>query len=255
MFPILLQIEPITIYSLWIMLGIGFFASLILINNLVKYRKVKLSFLADNSIVIFFSGLILSRLVFVISNWQYFFADFSFQTMFSFFYIWDKGLSPWGAIAGVYLALYFICKKKNSNFGAWADIFTASIIFAVFFAHLGAFLDGRNYGIPTNLPWGIMIDTSRYAIPIHPTQIYAAIYSLIIGITGLALFNNEKFKENGLVSLLIVNVYSIFRFIEEFLRGDETIRLLGLRLPYLLALITFGISGFLLYKYLKQLKI
>ena len=38
MYPILLQIGPVTIFSLWFLIGIGFFAALIVINKLVKNK-------------------------------------------------------------------------------------------------------------------------------------------------------------------------------------------------------------------------
>jgi phosphatidylglycerol---prolipoprotein diacylglyceryl transferase len=254
MFPVLLQIEPIIIYSLWIFLGLGFFATLILIKKLSKYRRVKLQFLADNSLLIFFSGLVCSRLVFVIRNWQYFFQDFNLNKFFEIFYIWDKGLSPWGAVIGIFLCLYLLSKKEKADFVAWSDIGLTSLLFGMIFFDIGAFLDGRNYGNPTDLPWGVLIESSQYAIPIHPVQIYAAIYCAIIATVLLLIFNNESIKYEGTISLLAIFSYSFFRFIEEFLRGDEAFTLFFIREPQIYALLAMGISGYFLYHQYHRLK-
>lgn len=252
MYPILLQLGPITIYSIWIFLIFGLFATLIAITKLVKSRSVKLNFLAENSLLLFFSALIVSRLVFIIRNFSYFWDQIiNNHSYFDIFYIWDKGLSIWGAILGVFLVLFILCRRENENFGAWSDILITSILIGMIFGNIGTFLDGRNYGTPTNLPWGVIVETSRYAIPIHPIQIYASIYIFILSIMLVKLFNQHFFKIAGRLSLLAIASYSFLRFLDEFMRGDETASFLFLREPQYYCLIAFGISVYFLYKQFK----
>lgn len=252
MYPILLDLAPITIFSLWVLVGLGFFVTLILINNLVKHRSVKINFIADNSLIIFFSGLIFSRIFFVIRNFQDFFYVLDLNNFFRIFYIWDKGLSPWGGVIGVFIALYFIAKKEKANFLMWSDIIGLSILFGSIFVHLGSFLDGRNYGTPTELPWGVTIQTSKYAIPIHPTPIYAAIYTAIIAIFMYLLFNKDFFKKPGNSILSIIISYSFFRFLEEFIRGDDPLIIFGISEVFIYTAIVFFAACFLLFKNNKE---
>jgi len=254
MYPILLSIGPLTIYSLWIFLAIAIFCSLLVVNKLAKSRLVKLSFLAEKSLLIFFSGLIISRLFFIIYNLDYFWDAVIVQGHYlELFYIWDKGLSAWGGLLGIFLSIFILCRIEKEDFLAWSDIMSISVLFGMFFADIGAFLDGRNYGSPTDLPWGVLIEPSQYAIPIHPVQLYAAAYSLLIGIILFHFFNNKLFKASGGITFAGLTAYCFFRFLEEFLRGDETILYFGLiREAQFYSLIGLLIGGYLLYRYFRK---
>jgi phosphatidylglycerol:prolipoprotein diacylglycerol transferase len=247
MYPILLQIGPITIYSLWIMIAIGFFASLLIINKLVQKNRMKLSFLADHSLVIFFGGLILSRIIYVFRDFNTYFNNFSLDSVPQLFYVWDKGLSVWGGVLGIALTLIYFCHKSGEDKFKWLDIATIAILAALAFGNIGAFLDGRNYGRETNLPWGVMIENSIYAVPIHPTQIYAAIYCGLLSVGLFKLFDSKIAKVSGNISIIGLGLYSFFRFLEEFLRGDESTVYFGLREAQIYALLAFIISGILFY--------
>jgi phosphatidylglycerol:prolipoprotein diacylglycerol transferase len=254
MYPILLQIGPLTIYSLWIFLALGILFSLLVVNKLAKYRLVKLSFLAENSLLIFFCGLILSRLLFIVYNFGYFWEIISQQgNILEIFYIWDKGLSAWGALLGIAASVFLLCRKHKEDFLAWSDILIVSVLFGMVFADIGALLDGRNYGSPTDLPWGVMIEPSQYAIPIHPTQIYAAIYSLLIGLILYFLFNHKQFKNSGLISYMGITLYCLMRFLEELLRGDEANLIFGIvREAQVYSLIGLFFGGYMLYRYFRK---
>jgi len=250
MYPILLQIGPFTLYSLWILFAIGILISLIVVNQLEKKKFVNLSFFADNSLLIFFTGLILARLFFVMENFNYFLASGNFWEVF---YIWDKGLSLWGGVLGVFLSLFLLARKEKEDFKAWSDILITSFMAGGIFVNIGTFLDGRNSGSPTDLPWGIILESSQYAIPIHPVQIYAALYCLLIFITLYQCFNLKFFKQSGNISLLGISLYGLFRFLEEFMRGDEIDKYFNLiSLPQLFSLLAFIIGIILLHRQYKK---
>jgi prolipoprotein diacylglyceryltransferase len=230
---------------------ISFLISLIIISNLYKKRRVKISFLANNSLLIFFGGLIVSRLVFIIRNFQGFFHDFSLNSIFQIFAIWDKGLSIWGAIIGIVATLYWLCRKNEENFLAWMDILMVSLACGMIFSNIGTFLDGRNYGSPTDLPWGVIMESSQYAVSIHPTQIYASIYNLVITVVLFTLFDRKKFADEGRILFLGMFLYSLCRFLDEFVRGDESNIVLGLREAQIYAIIALFFSGYFLYKRFK----
>jgi phosphatidylglycerol:prolipoprotein diacylglycerol transferase len=247
MYQILLQIGPITIFSLWCLIGVGFFAALIVISKLIKKARLKMGFLADNSLAIFFGGLFMSRIFFIVRNYQTYFQDFEWSQLLHVFYIWDKGLSPWGGIAGIFLALYYFCKKEGESVRKWFDVFSVSILAALTFGNMGAFLDGRNYGNETSLPWGVIMDNSIYTVPIHPTQLYAAIYCGILTIVLMQLFNKKIGRKEGNITLIAMSSYGILRFIEEFFRGDESNTLLGLREFQIYALLAAVVGAILFY--------
>jgi len=242
MYPFLLEIGQITIYSLWVFTTIGFFAALLITTKLTTKNRLSLKFIADNSLTIFLSGLILARLTYVIYNFKIFFQEISLNSFIHIFYIWDKGLSPWGGILGIYISLIILSKKQKQETLKWLDIITTSILGAMIFANIGTFLDGSNYGKATTMPWGVIIKNSIYTVPIHPTQIYATIYTLIITIILYNLTSKRKSKYPGQITLIGIFLYSTSKFIEEFFRGDESNIILGLRETQIYVLITLTIS-------------
>lgn len=242
MYPVLLQLGPITIYSLWIFIAIGFFIALLIINKLVKKQQLKLQFLADHSLAIFLGGLILARMIQVIRNYDLYFYEQSFSGFLQIFYIWDKELSVWGGILGIILSLLWFCHKMHEDKWKWLDVMSVSFIGAMAFGNIGAFLDGRNFGRETNLPWGVIIENSLYTVPIHPVQIYAAIYCGLLTIILYKLFNHQIGKIPGNISIIALGTYSVLRFIEEFLRGDESNYIFFLREAQIYALLGIIIS-------------
>ena len=247
MYPIILEIGPFTIYSLWVMVAIGFFTALLVIYKLVQKTRLKIKFFADYSLAIFLGGIILSRIVYIFYNWGAYFSSFNLAKFFQLFYIWDKGLSVWGGVAGILIATYYFSQKEGEDSIKWVDVMVTAILAGMVLINTGAFFDGVNYGNETNLPWGVTIETSIYAVPIHPTQLYAAIYCLLIATTLYILFDHDLGKKTGNISLFGLTAYSFFRFLEEFLRGDESIMIFGFRQAQILALLGLIVGCILLY--------
>lgn len=249
-----MQLGPITIYALWIFIAIGFFAALLIINKLVQKNRLSIRFLSDHSLLIFFGGIIMARIIYVVRNLNLFFPDLSINSFIQTLFIWDKGLSPWGGILGILLTLAYFSYQNKEEMFKWMDIFMVGILGAISVSNIGAFFDGRNYGNETDLPWGVLIENSIFAVPIHPTQIYAAIYTAALTIVLFGFVGKRKFKFAGQASIFALLGYSFFRFLEEFLRGDESQIILGLREAQIYALIGVVVALVLLkfYKPNKQ---
>lgn len=270
MFPVLFQIGPIIIYSLWLFVGIAFILGVSIFSYLAKKKRLNLNFIYKYTFQIFIFGLLGSRIFHVIWNYpayirtnQVEFAAevsemlrqlFTFDTLFNVIAIWDKGLSLFGALIGIILTIVIYSLKEKEQTLKWLDILTISIIAGIAIGHLGAFLDGVNYGNPTNLPWGITFDNPsiKYAIDIHPVQIYAFIYSAAIAITLFFIYKKTKI-ENGSILLYGSLTYFTFSFLEGFLRGDDVIIRLGLRIEQWFAILIILIAGgFIIYRYNKK---
>jgi phosphatidylglycerol:prolipoprotein diacylglycerol transferase len=89
----------------------------------------------------------------------------------------------------------------------------------------GCFFSGCCYGTPTNLPWGVrfpeiarQLHPGLPAVPVHPTQIYSALVGLAILGVLVALYRRKRFHGRIFTSYLVL--YSIARFLLEFVRGD-----------------------------------
>ncbi len=247
MYQILIQIGPVTVLSLWIFLAIGLLCALLVLNKLIKKNRLKVQFIADHSLTIFFGGLILSRVLYCLRNFDYYLSELSLSSVFQFFYVLDKGLSPWGAIIGIIGTTLFLAHKTGENKLRWLDVILVSTLTVMTFGHVGAFLDGKNFGRETDLPWGVIIENSLYAVPIHPVQLYSAFYCLMLTIVLTKFFSITRInKEAGNISIIALTSYSFLRFFEEFVRGDESNIFFGMREAQIYALLGFIIGAILL---------
>lgn len=236
---------------MWVFIAAGFVVGSLIFIKLAKRNRVKLSILSENSIFIFIITLAVSRLFFIISNTDLYFYHITFKSLFSIFAIWDKGLSFWGAIIGWFVGLIYLSKKRNESIIKIVDLMMPAILIGMFFGNIGTFLDGINYGKPTGLPWGMVFRSAnvKYISPIHPTQLYSAIYTLLLGGFLIVLLKRIRGNFSGAMTELGCFLFSCFKFIEEFFRGDETMKILGIRFMHILALLGIILSAYLIYKH------
>lgn len=252
MHPILFQTEFFTINTLWIFLIIGIISSTIALVKFSIYNGLKLQFISEHSWKMILWSLIGARIVALATNTNTYFYELSKEAFFNLFYIWDKGLNIWGAIIAFLIYFALLCKKHEQDFYKWMDAIIPAIILGLAISHMGAFFEGSNYGHETSLPWGVNFESPsiKYAVPIHPTQIYAAIYSVAL-FTSLILLNKSKkiaeLKNKGFIAFAGVGGYQFFRFLEEFLRGDDVWIVFGIRFPQIVALAITISSGIILF--------
>ena len=115
---------------------------------------------------------------------------------------------------------------------------------------IGCFLNGCCFGKPTNLPWGMIFPGGSIAgdtypaIHIHPTQLYS-VYTNFLIFAILLLFGNWK-KFDGQILYLYFILYSVSRFLIEFLRADNPQILLGLTISQVICVVLF-LAGVIMY--------
>lgn len=109
------------------------------------------------------------------------------------------------------------CKNEVLN------ILPLGIIIAHCFGRIGCFLVGCCYGKPTNNSFGVIFHEASMAYAtyghkrLYPTQLFEAVFLLILFVVLFILYI-KKYRyvlETYLIS------YGIFRFINEFFRGDD----------------------------------
>ncbi|MEK6616358.1 MAG: prolipoprotein diacylglyceryl transferase family protein, partial [Bacteroidota bacterium] len=203
MFPSLFEIGSIAISSLWMSIALAFFVTGSSFIKLAVKNKLKVAFITEHFFGILLYGLIGARIIYVAFNYQDYFTEITWLTPLNLISFWDKGLSFWGGVAGMSFALYWYCKKNEESFLKWIDVFILSLLAGLIFGSIGAFLEGINYGKETSLPWGMTFQNFNipYTLPIHPSQLYAALYTTILFFTFYILFLKEKFKNPGEMGL------------------------------------------------------
>lgn len=89
----------------------------------------------------------------------------------------------------------------------------------------GCFFSGCCYGTPSHLPWAVTfpeparrLHAGLPSVPIHPTQIYMSLNSLLILGILVLLYRNKRF--HGRIISAYVILYAATRFFIELVRGD-----------------------------------
>jgi phosphatidylglycerol:prolipoprotein diacylglycerol transferase len=252
---LLFESRIFTIYSIWFFISLALFAGTYLFVKLAQKSRLRLQFIADVSIPVIIYSIVIGRIFAIFSNAQYYFYDFGAAKIYQMIAFWqDKDISFWGAMIG---AIYIFTKKANQkqeNLQKWGDIFAISLMLSLFIGNFGALLDGSNHGSPTSFPWGIAFDNSivKFTTPIHPTQVYAMIYCLIIGILAYKIDKKYKNQFDGLVMLLTSALFSSFKVLEGFFRGDDVTMLWIFRFPELCFFIIALYSWHKLYFFQKR---
>ena len=188
MYPILLKIGSITVYSYGFMLALGVGVSLILIMRKARKEGIDEEAVLDLTIITVLSGLIGARLFYVFFyDWEYYrlnplqILDFR-----------NEGLVWYGAfILGAAAALLYV-RIKRLSFWRTFDLFAPYLALGYAFGRIGCFLNGCCFGTPTDLPWGVVFP-GLDAVPRHPAQLYSTLLSLGLFAFLLWLYPRRRF--------------------------------------------------------------
>ncbi|MCL0046411.1 prolipoprotein diacylglyceryl transferase [Dehalococcoidales bacterium] len=182
------------------------------------------------------SGIIFSRLLHVVDRWDIYRHDLGLI-------IGAEGLTFYGAVLGAAAAIWIYSKLGNFQFGYFADLMAPAILLGLAIGRIGCFINGCCYGIATTLPWGIIYThpdcLAPLGTPIHPTQVYEIITSLLIFTLLLKL--RGRFKPDGSLFLVYLSLYSLWRLGSDFLRVGTPF-LLGLHQAQVIAIIVLAIT-------------
>lgn len=138
--------------------------------------------------------------------------------------VWDGNFSFLGGCIGIGLVLYFTRGRSRITFLQWLDVLLPATSFGLFFEWLGKFASGKAYGKPTDVFWGVTYDAInvRFAVPIHPVQLYYAAFYLAL--TFLLLIVRKNAKRAGAETLFGIVLASFVTLGLETFRGDVDVR-------------------------------
>jgi phosphatidylglycerol:prolipoprotein diacylglycerol transferase len=226
MYPILLQITPsFYVKSLYFFSLLGLIVSSWFFAKETIKNRLRLQFVVDIFYKMLLSGLIWGRLLYVALNYQFYFFEFKLGSIVKALAFWaDKSLSFWGVVFGVVISFMANANKRQENPLKWGDSFALSFVLFMSFVNFGLFLDGANFGKPTDSFLGVTFLNNinvKYLTPVHPTQLYATFYCVIIFMLLWAIQRKYRHQIEGLILYLAGMMYSFCRFIESFFRGDD----------------------------------
>jgi phosphatidylglycerol---prolipoprotein diacylglyceryl transferase len=165
------------------------------------------------------SGIVGSRLEYMRVNWDQFSGDLGASVR-----IWEGGLVFYGGLIAAIVAFWFVCKTRKVPVLQAFDLVIPYVPFGHAMGRLGCFAAGCCYGETTEVAWGVKFPVDGLTrdiggTPVHPTQLYAVGYLLLLGFFFLWLKKRQTFPGQMLVAYLAT--YPIFRSINEVFRGDS----------------------------------
>ena len=265
MYPELLTIGPITIYSYGLMLGIAFFTANILITQELKRQGKNTAIATGVTMIALVAGVAGAKLFHVLENWNEFLRTPA-ATMFS-----SGGLTWYGGFLGATLAIFVYLRRKKMTMISFADIAAPALAIGYGFGRVGCQLAGDgDYGGPTDLPWAMTYPkgtvstlsslnpelAGRYAemfpgrpvpddIPVHPAPLYEIALAIAV-FTFLHLRRTKRLPAGNQFAWFLV-LHSICRFAVEFIRINPLV-VFGLSQAQLVSIGLFVWGAFLLYR-------
>jgi phosphatidylglycerol:prolipoprotein diacylglycerol transferase len=217
MHPELFSIGPLTLRTYGLFVALGCLAGLAVAIRLGKSNGIDSNRILDMGFIIILSGLIGSRLLYVIINLPEYIAS-----PMNILKIWEGGLVFSGGLIAVIIVVLFYLKKYNYNIWKMGDIWTPAAAIGEGIGRIGCFCAGCCYGRPCDLPWAVTFtDPKTIAIPnipLHPTQLYSFLSGMIIFAVLMIIHSKRRYE--GQVFLWFLILHSTARLFLEQFRGD-----------------------------------
>ncbi|MDP6439192.1 MAG: prolipoprotein diacylglyceryl transferase [Candidatus Brocadiia bacterium] len=256
----------------------GFLVALAVARRRGRRLGINPDHIMDAALASLLGGIIGSRLFYVI----FFAPEIVWDNPLRIFAIWEGGLVFYGGVIGGGVALFLTMARKGLPVRRTLDVILSAVPLAHAFGRLGCFMNGCCFGKVTELWLGIrfprilepgsgengfyevgaehitgsppfvhhlsqslVAKLDAWSQPIHPTQLYAVGYNLLVfGCLALVFYRRRRAGE---VAWLYAILYGTARFLNEFMRGDQEPVLLGVTIAQVICipLAAFGLAALL----------
>lgn len=235
MYPVIIEIGPVKIYSFGLMLVCAFYTCFFLINYDLKKLKYKDELASD---LVFFSalgGIAGAKVYYLIENISRTIQD-PISMIFS-----GSGLVFLGGLIGGTLGVSYVINKEKLNWFKIADVIAPTLMIGYAIGRIGCFLVGDDYGLPTKSLFGMSfpnglppttstsfslyypwVDISSFEpglLKVHPTQLYESLIGFIL--FYILWVNRLKNIHPGNIFFLYMIFAGIERFLIEFIRTNH----------------------------------
>lgn len=232
-------------------MALGFFAAWHVLSYLCRRIERPFDPLGNLVISLMVSGVVGSRIAYVIEHWR---SEFAADPM-SVIRVDQGGLMFYGGfiLASAFFAGWCFFKKEKPL--ALADLLSVVVPLGHAFGRIGCFFYGCCYGkqcdcalsvsFPRGSPaWYEQLNAAQIAsvakesLPVLPTQLFEALANLLL---FLALFLFYRRFGKGTTALYLVG-YAIIRFGMEYLRGDPRAAVGLFSISQTISLVLFSIG-------------
>jgi len=218
-------------YAICILVGIV--AAAVITNRRLTARGAESGVVIDVMLFCVPLGIVGGRFFHVVTHPGDYFAG---QELWHVVAIWEGGLAIYGALLFGAVGVWLGCRYTGLRFSVFADSLAPGLLVAQAFGRLGNWFNHELFGLPTDLPWGLEIETSNPAYPtglpegtlFHPTFLYEIIW-MLAGVGVLLLAERSTRLQWGKALAFYLVWYGIGRSVFESIRTDPSLLLLGIR--------------------------
>ncbi|MCM8765284.1 MAG: prolipoprotein diacylglyceryl transferase [Candidatus Omnitrophica bacterium] len=211
MYPILFHIGPISVYSYGFMLVLAFVISTSLAKQKAKKEGISPDLIVNLSTYLLLGGIAGARLLYVFLNIEEY-----RKTPLQIFMLQRGGLSFYGGMLGGFLAGFLFVRKYKLSLVKTADFISPYLALGQAIGRIGCFLRGCCYGKETS--FFLRVRFPDEVVFRHPTELYASLLNFFIFLFLYHSYKNKYFA--GETFLIYLMLYSLKRFLLDFLRGD-----------------------------------
>lgn len=227
----------------------GTLLALLLSSYTCKLKEIDYDDVLTIFLITFPVAIVGARLYYVIFEF-----DQYKDNLIEIFNIRNGGLAIHGALIVTVITVYICTQWKKIKFSRALDMTAPCIILAQAIGRWGNFFNQEAHGGPVTeafiskfpefIQQGMLINGTYY----HPTFLYESIWNLLV--FGILFYMLHKVKEDGVVFLTYIGLYSIGRFFIEGLRTDS-LMIMGLRMAQIISIVGVAIwlvGLFIIYK-------
>ena len=255
MFPKLLELGPLTVYSYGVLLAAAYLGGLQFALVRARQRGLDAARIMDLGIYIIVSALLGAKLLLVIVDFDHFVQNPG--DLMSL--VRSGGVFYGGLLLAVLVGVWYV---RRHNLPTWqvADVAAPGVAFGHVVGRLGCFLAGCCYGRPTDVPWAVMFTNplahenvgTPLGVHLHPTQLYEAGAEAII-LALLLAFEGKGRPFPGRTFWGYMLVYGASRFVIEIYRGDPRGMVFGdVSTSQFISLLIVPLSVFMLFRLSRQ---
>lgn len=236
-----------------VLILIGAFLSIYIVNHEAKKYNVKFDFVFNMCFWAIIMGLIGARLYYVLFNWSYY-----SNNLIEIIQIWKGGLAIHGGMIAGLLTIIVYCKKYNARIIRYLDFICAALPLAQAIGRWGNFFNSEAHGAATTLEHlqelhipdfiikGMYIEGVYYT----PTFLYESIFCFILFIL-IMVIRRGRYRKVGTVTALYLIGYGILRFFIEISRTDA-LKIGGLKVAQIVSVIMIIIGIGIIYDNIKK---
>ncbi|GAA1693642.1 prolipoprotein diacylglyceryl transferase [Microbacterium sediminicola] len=235
-----IDLGPIRIHFYALCIIAGIIVAVLLTNHRLTRRGGEPWIVIDIALIAVPLAIIVARFYHVFTHPNdYFYAGHEWWNPFvqnAIWNVWDGGIAIYGALIGGGVGAWLGCRWTGIRFWTFADALAPGLLLAQAMGRLGNWFNHELFGLPTDLPWGLEIESTNPAFPpglaegtlFHPTFLYEMLWNLL-GVVVLLWAGRKASMQWGKLFGLYLVWYSAGRIVWESIRIDPSEIFLGIR--------------------------